>query len=106
MFTDSRQSQAPTEHPLQWIANMNVDVEPKATRKTSIICTIGPKTNNVEKLTQLIDTGMNIVRMNFSHGTYDYHKSVLDNARAASARKLYIIYLFFQKYLHLYRTSW
>jgi pyruvate kinase len=59
----------------------------------------------VEKLTQLIDTGMNIVRMNFSHGTYDYHKSVLDNARAASARKLYIIYLFFQKYLHLYRTS-
>ena len=64
-----------------------VDVQPKAARKTSIICTIGPKTKPVEKLVELIDAGMNIVRMNFSHGDYEYHKSVLDNARAAAAAR-------------------
>lgn len=86
MFTD-RQINNANQFPLQWVANMDVDVQPKAARKTSIICTIGPKTNNVDKLIELIDAGMNIVRMNFSHGDYDYHKSVLDNARAAAAGK-------------------
>ncbi|KAG2202874.1 hypothetical protein INT46_007554 [Mucor plumbeus] len=83
MFTDNKQVQ----FPMQWIAGMDVDVKPKAARKTSIICTIGPKTKPVEKLTELIDAGMNIVRMNFSHGDYEYHKSVLDNARAAAAAR-------------------
>ncbi|KAI8073100.1 pyruvate kinase [Gongronella butleri] len=73
--------------PKQWVADMDVDVEPAAIRKSSIICTIGPKTNHVDKLVELIDAGMNIVRMNFSHGDYDYHKSVLDNARAAAAQR-------------------
>ncbi|KAI8977518.1 pyruvate kinase [Mycotypha africana] len=86
MFTENK-TQSPVQLPMQWIAGMNVDVEPKAARKTSIICTIGPKTNSVEKLTQLIDAGMNVVRMNFSHGSYEYHKSVLDNARAAAAAR-------------------
>ncbi|ORX54501.1 pyruvate kinase [Hesseltinella vesiculosa] len=76
-----------TTLPKQWIADMDVDVEPSAIRKSSIICTIGPKTNNVERLVELIDAGMNIVRMNFSHGDYEYHKSVLDNAREASAKR-------------------
>ncbi|OBZ80729.1 Pyruvate kinase, partial [Choanephora cucurbitarum] len=87
MFADKKSSFSPIEFPMQWVANMDVDVQPKAARKTSIICTIGPKTNKVEKLTELIDAGMNIVRMNFSHGDYDYHKSVLDNARAAAAAR-------------------
>jgi pyruvate kinase len=87
MFTDNKQSHTPIQFPMQWVANMDVDVQPKAARKTSVICTIGPKTNNVEKLTELIDAGMNIVRMNFSHGDYGYHKSVLDNARAAASGK-------------------
>jgi pyruvate kinase len=56
---------------LQWVSQMNVDVEPQAARKTSIICTIGPKTNNVEKLTALMEAGMNICRLNFSHGSYE-----------------------------------
>ncbi|CAO3638594.1 unnamed protein product [Cunninghamella blakesleeana] len=77
----------PSALPIQWIAEMDVDVQPSAARKTSIICTIGPKTNHVEKLIELIDAGMNIVRMNFSHGDYEYHKSVLDNARAASKER-------------------
>ncbi|KAI8362687.1 pyruvate kinase [Choanephora cucurbitarum] len=66
---------------IQWVANMNVDVECTAGRKTSIIGTIGPKTNSVEMLTQLRNAGLNVVRMNFSHGTYEYHQSVIDNTR-------------------------
>ncbi|KAI8086580.1 pyruvate kinase [Halteromyces radiatus] len=81
----SQKSQDPILFPKQWVAGMDVDVNPSAKRKTSIICTIGPKTNNIDKLVELIDAGMNIVRMNFSHGDYKYHKSVLDNARAAGA---------------------
>lgn len=95
MFVENKQNQSPIEFPMQWIANMDVDVQPQAARKTSIICTIGPKTNNEEKLIELIDAGMNIVRMNFSHGDYTYHKSVLDNARAAASSKFY--FLFFYK---------
>ncbi|KAG8903844.1 Pyruvate kinase [Tulasnella sp. 403] len=43
---------------------------------------IGPKTNNVAMLGALREAGMNIVRMNFSHGSYEYHQSVIDNTRA------------------------
>jgi len=50
-------------------------------RKTSIICTIGPKTNSVEMLSKLRSAGMNIVRLNFSHGSYEFHQSIIDNTR-------------------------
>ncbi|KAI8577414.1 hypothetical protein K450DRAFT_252319 [Umbelopsis ramanniana AG] len=72
---------------LQWVSQMDVDIEPKDVRKTSIICTIGPKTNSVEKLTELMEAGMNICRLNFSHGSYEYHQSVIDNCRAAAAKR-------------------
>ncbi|KAH9947930.1 pyruvate kinase [Amylocystis lapponica] len=59
--------------------------ETKFHRKTAIIATIGPKTNSVEKLSELRRAGVNIVRMNFSHGEYEYHQSVIDNTRKAVA---------------------
>lgn len=72
--------------PKQWVAGLNSELDiPAVNRRTSIICTIGPKSNNVETLCKLRDAGMNIVRMNFSHGSYEYHQSVIDNARKASA---------------------
>ena len=39
-------------------------------KKTKIVCTIGPKTESVEKLTELVNAGMNVMRLNFSHGDY------------------------------------
>ncbi|KAF9289498.1 Pyruvate kinase [Linnemannia elongata] len=66
---------------LEWTSSLDIDFQSTNARKTSIICTIGPKTNSVEMLTKLRQSGMNIVRMNFSHGSYEYHQSVIDNTR-------------------------
>ncbi|KAL1871593.1 hypothetical protein VTK73DRAFT_1983 [Phialemonium thermophilum] len=69
---------------VEWLANLDTSsASSKTYRRTSIICTIGPKTNSVEAINKLRQAGMNIVRMNFSHGSYEYHQSVIDNTRAA-----------------------
>ena len=71
---------------IDWLANLDTNSQPeKNYRRTSIICTIGPKTNSVEAINNLRRAGLNVVRMNFSHGSYEYHQSVIDNARAAEA---------------------
>ncbi|ORX91572.1 pyruvate kinase [Basidiobolus meristosporus CBS 931.73] len=66
---------------LAWISDLNIDLEPTAKRRTGIVCTVGPSTNSVEKINELRAAGVNIVRMNFSHGSYEYHSSVVANAR-------------------------
>ncbi len=50
-------------------------------RHTKIVCTIGPSSNSVEKLEQLVDNGMNVARINFSHGTQKEHKAVIEHIR-------------------------
>ncbi|HFG1639735.1 TPA: pyruvate kinase PykF [Vibrio cholerae] len=50
-------------------------------KKTKIVCTIGPKTESVEKLTELVNAGMNVMRLNFSHGDYVEHGTRITNFR-------------------------
>ena len=47
-------------------------------RKTKIICTIGPACENEETLTRMCQAGMNVARLNFSHGTYVEHQKKID----------------------------
>ncbi|MFD2176416.1 pyruvate kinase PykF [Veronia pacifica] len=50
-------------------------------KKTKIVCTIGPKTESKEMLTKLADAGMNVMRLNFSHGDFDEHGKRIANLR-------------------------
>lgn len=55
-------------------------------RRTKIIATIGPSSDTPDKIEALINAGMNVARLNFSHGTHDYHAQVVANVREVSAR--------------------
>ena len=50
-------------------------------RKTKIVCTLGPATDNDKVLEGLIKSGMNVARCNFSHGTHDEHKVRMDKVK-------------------------
>jgi pyruvate kinase len=51
-------------------------------RRTKIVCTIGPATSSPEKLHALIEAGMNVARLNFSHGNHDQHAAVIAAIRS------------------------
>ena len=55
-------------------------------RKTKIIATIGPASNDRPMLEKLVEAGMNVARLNFSHGDFDTHAEVIQRLRAASAK--------------------
>lgn len=50
-------------------------------KKTKIVCTIGPATETVEKLKALVDAGMNVMRLNFSHGDFNEHQNRIENLK-------------------------
>src|SRR5262249_11498324 len=52
--------------------------------KTKIVATIGPASNSPEMLERLIRSGMNIARLNFSHGNFEEHGEVIERIRNAS----------------------
>ena len=53
-------------------------------KKTKIVCTIGPASESVETLVKLINAGMNVARLNFSHGDFEEHGVRIVNIREAS----------------------
>jgi pyruvate kinase len=55
-------------------------------RRTKIVCTIGPASQSEKILTGLIQAGMNVARLNFSHGDYASHKTTIDRIRRLSRR--------------------
>ena len=50
-------------------------------KKTKIVCTIGPASESVEMLEQLIKSGMNVARLNFSHGDHEEHLVRINNIK-------------------------
>ena len=50
-------------------------------RKTKIICTLGPASETEETIEKLMKAGMNVARFNFSHGTHEWHKTVMDRVK-------------------------
>merc|ERR1712156_24747 len=55
-------------------------------RLSGIVCTIGPASKATDFLVQMIDVGMNVARMNFSHGSYEYPGDTIANCRAAAVK--------------------
>jgi len=53
-------------------------------RLSGIVCTIGPVSRAPETLLELIENGMNVARMNFSHGSHEYHGGTIANCRKAA----------------------
>ncbi len=56
-------------------------------RRTKIVCTLGPATNSPEMIARLIDAGMNVARINFSHGTHEEHERTIGLVREISREK-------------------
>ena len=56
-------------------------MKPDILKKTKIVCTIGPASENPEILEQLINNGMNVARLNFSHGTHEEHLAKIKTIR-------------------------
>jgi len=59
---------------------------PSTARRTKIVCTLGPASDTAEKIEALIKAGMNIVRLNMSHGTHESHRATIGVVREVAAR--------------------
>jgi pyruvate kinase len=55
--------------------------------RAKIVCTLGPASSTPERIGELIDAGMNVARLNFSHGTHDDHARMLQIVRAEADRR-------------------
>ncbi len=53
-------------------------------RRAKIVCTLGPATSTPDKVTELVESGMNVARMNFSHGSHEDHRRSYDLVRSAA----------------------
>jgi pyruvate kinase len=53
-------------------------------KRTKIVCTIGPASETVQKLSGMMRAGMDVVRLNFSHGSYEHHRMLIQNIRKAA----------------------
>src|SRR5215813_1590961 len=55
--------------------------------RAKIVCTLGPASATPERIGELIDAGMSVARLNFSHGSHEDHAAVLQTVRAEAERR-------------------
>lgn len=56
----------------------------KLKRKSKIVSTLGPSSDSYEKIKKLVEIGADVFRLNFSHGTHEYHKNIIETVRQVS----------------------
>ncbi len=66
---------------------MRIDIDPEVLlyRRTKIVATLGPSSEDVETITRLVGAGVNVFRLNFSHGSHDDHRRLYERVRAVTA---------------------
>jgi len=69
---------------VEFVSNLNMYSTSNKMRLSGIVCTIGPVSRDPATLLELIENGMNVARMNFSHGTHEYHAQTMENCRTAA----------------------
>jgi len=69
---------------VEYTSKLDIYSHANRMRLSGIVCTIGPASRSPEILLELIENGMNIARMNFSHGSHEYHAGTIANCRAAA----------------------
>ena len=55
-------------------------------KKTKIVCTLGPASSSEEVMEKMLRSGMNVARLNFSHGTHEYHKNMIETFKRVRDR--------------------
>merc|ERR1719251_564351 len=69
---------------IEYVSNLNMYSSSNKMRLSGVVCTIEPVSRAPEVLLELIENGMNIARMNFSHGSHEYHGETMNNVRIAN----------------------
>merc|ERR1711973_485131 len=69
---------------VEFVSNLNMYSTANKMRLSGIVCTIGPVSREPATLLELIENGMNVARMNFSHGSHEYHGETMANVRKAN----------------------
>merc|ERR1711971_412088 len=69
---------------IEYVSNLNMYSTANKMRLSGIVCTIGPVSRSPEVLLELIENGMNVARMNFSHGSHECHGETMNNVRIAN----------------------
>ena len=62
-------------------------------RHSKIVCTIGPASRSPKMIDRLLEAGMDVARLNFSHGTHEEHAKNISTLRAAAVEHLSLIHI-------------
>ncbi len=83
---ESHQAHEPVCSEIEYAGYSLFTGDPSLMRKAKIVCTIGPASAEPSLLERLINSGMDVARLNFSHGTHDSHRVAIAAVRAAAER--------------------